>query len=184
MIINPKVAIEQGWIKNVPEHCIQPNAIDFTVDRLFTIEMGHPFVIIEGPNGKATEKKMRGNNELEPYALAKNTYSTPVWYLPAGVYDGMSDMYVDLPEGVAARLIIRSTFNRNGCLLSAGLYDSGFQGNIGFALHINGDTGATVGKGTRVGQIIFEKSEDSGIMYAGGYNTADGQHWADKGTAK
>lgn len=178
MIINPKVAIEQGWIKNVPEHCLQPNAIDFTLDRLFTIDVKQPFILIEGSDGKAIDKKMRSNFELVPDALAKDMHSTPLWLLEEGVYDGMSDMYVDLPEGVAARLIIRSTFNRNGCLLSSGLYDSGFKGNIGFALHIKGQ--ATVGKGTRVGQIIFEKSEDSGIMYAGGYNTDDGKHWSDK----
>jgi len=30
---------------------------------------------------------------------------------------------------------------------------------------------------TRIGQIKFVRSENSGILYAGGYNHAQGTHW-------
>ena len=35
MFINPKQAIENGWIRNVKEDWIQPNAIDISADKLF-----------------------------------------------------------------------------------------------------------------------------------------------------
>ncbi len=180
MIINPKVAIEQGWIKNVPEHCIQPNAIDFVIDDVYQINTTCPFTLFEDEQGKAAKKEMRPCDKvsLTKFSLSDDTNFFG-WHLQEGVYDIMSNMHVNIPEGVAARLIIRSTFNRNGCLLSAGLYDQGFSGSIGAALHVSGNI--RINQGVRVGQIIFEQAENSGILYAGGYNTKPGQHWTDKG---
>jgi deoxycytidine triphosphate deaminase len=64
--------------------------------------------------------------------------------------------------------------------LVSGLYDSGFKGNIGAVLH-TGTAYATIEVGVRIGQIMFIESKSVGT-YAGGYNTADGQHWKDKAT--
>ena len=101
------------------------------------------------------------------------------WHLPADcVVDGMSNITVDLPTGVACELIIRSTFNRNGIFLTSGLYDSGYQGPIGFAVH-NRSGKAKIGVGTRIGQIKFVAS-DSNELYAGGYNHEAATHWTDK----
>lgn len=184
MIISPKTAIERGWIANVPEHCIQPNAIDFTVDRVFLIDSQGLFRLVEDSlTGKTKNKVMTAQHEVLPTILTYPTESRSEEFegwrlLPNTSYDMMSDMYVSLPPGIAARLIIRSTLNRCGCLLSSGLYDSGFKGNCGFVLHTN--TIAELSRGVRVGQIIFEASEDSGIVYAGKYNTDEGHHWTEK----
>lgn len=164
MFISPQVAIDGGWISGFvdPATQIQPNAIDFTLDRLFTIDHSQPFHISND------EKMMRGGKEVLPD-------SNHNWTLtPDTVYDGMSSMYVNIPEGVAALLVIRSTLNRNGLFITSGLYDSMFTGHIGFALH-NRSGPAIIERETRVGQIIFVESTSVG-GYAGGYNHAPGTH--------
>lgn len=185
MFINPKVAIEQGWVKfpewmseEFKQKCIQPNALDFTIDRLFSVKPTDKFMISENA------KTMRSNVEV-PICMyygaewPENGGELTYWDLEVGCYDAMSDFYVEVPEGVAAWLITRSTFNRNGTFIQSGLYDSGFKGNCGFVLYNMGGV-ASIAPRTRIGQLIFVKSEASGIMYAGGYNTEAGQHWTTK----
>jgi deoxycytidine triphosphate deaminase len=184
MFISPITAIENGWVahplcntvEDFKQHSfVSPNALDFTLDKLFTIEEGNEFIIDEG------SKQMRGGEQLFPESNA-NALLLPHWkLLTNAVYDGMSNLYVRVPEGVAAMLIIRSTFNRNGIFLTSGIYDAGFNGNIGFAVH-NRSGIARIAPGTRIGQIIFVASDSVG-QYAGGYNTAPGQHWAAPGKA-
>jgi len=173
MIINPRRAIAEGWIKGITDEDkqVQPNAIDFTLDELWSIN-NNLAVISEGG------KQMRGGGKSEPVPARDGSGS--YWTLSPGVYDCLSDMYVEVPEGVAAQLVIRSTFARNGMFLVAGLYDSGFKGRIGFCLHVPqpmlADIGplTKIGAGTRVGQIIFVEASPSGVMYAGQYNHAVG----------
>ena len=177
MFISPITAIEQGWVKfpkwvSVEEQkkYIQPNALDFSLDKVFTIDSSAPFIVSE------TNKQMRGGVELLPNAALVDSH----WKLEGNTsYDGMSDFYVELPEGVAAMFIVRSTFNRNGIFITSGLYDSGFKGNCGVAIHNNSGE-AYIGQHTRIGQLIFIRSETSGVMYSGGYNTSNGQHWSEK----
>jgi len=169
MYINPKLALEQGWIDGIvnPDTQIQPNAIDFTIDTLFSIDNSTPFIIDED------HKQMRGGQKVDVDAQG-------YWIIePNTVHDALSNIYVNLPEGVAANLIIRSTLNRNGLFLTSGLYDSGFKGNVGFALH-NMSGVAKIKPGTRVGQIILTRS-DPGGLYAGGYNHEKGTHWNPEG---
>lgn len=172
MFINPKIAIQEGWITGITDEAIQvqPNAIDFSLDKLYTINADNIFSISE--HGK----QMRGGNIVEP-TLDRRT-NIDYWRLaPHTSYDGTSNIFVKVPEGVAAYLIIRSTFNRNGVFITSGLYDSGFEGNIGFAIHNNSGV-ACIGTGTRIGQIIFVESQNAS-MYAGGYNHTDGTHWSE-----
>lgn len=171
MFISPRDAIDRGWIKfpqwMTPDQCnkcIQPNAIDFTVDRLFIIN----------PNDNAfiSEDQRVWHNTSELGDL--------LWTLEQNkVYDGMSDFTVTVPEQVACMLINRSSINRLGIHLNCGLYDSGYTGSIGFTLH-NRVGPVRMEPHTRVGQIIFIESKSVGL-YAGGFNTQAGQHWTDKG---
>lgn len=182
MFISPQVAIEKGWIKRsdgkeISAAYIQPNAIDFTIDRAFlatgVVEFKAIDVIVDGE--LKTLKQFPEFVELQASEDADPKFAGGPMFLvnPQSSIDFLSDFYVDIPEGVAALLIVRSTFNRGGNFVTSGLYDSGFKGNIGAALHNNGSSNAFVGKGTRIGQIIFVSSDSVG-MYAGGYNTEDG----------
>lgn len=175
MFINPKTAIERGWIAgNINEKHIQPNAIDFTLDTLYKINATDTFIIAE------SAKLMRKSNQVVHEELVHSSFveGTQGWWLqPNSVYDGTSEFVVDIPEGVAALLIVRSTLNRNGLFITSGLYDSGFKGHIGVAIHNRlGD--AFLEKGVRIGQIIFVASENAGV-YSGGYNHEKGTHWTE-----
>ncbi len=181
MFVNPNTVVKEGWIKfpdwMVEEDrlkCIQPNAIDITIDKAFTCmtkdSLGAKpsfFVLSE------TYKLMRSSIEIDP------TDTDGYLKLDSGTTDILSDFYVNIPTGIAAYLIVRSTLNRNGLFVTSGLYDSGFQGHIGFAIHNDGPT-AFIAPNTRVAQIIFVKAEDSGILYSGGYNHQQGTHWKDE----
>ena len=177
MFIDPRTAIREGWVSGIhdKEKQVQPNAIDFTLERLFTIRH-EPFIISE------YGKVMRNNTELVPTIDRRQKVTTGeelyFWSINEGAFDGMSDVYVNLPEGVAAMLIIRSTFNRNGLFLTSGLYDSGFKGHLGFILHNRVPGTAKIAKGTRIGQVIFVASESAG-MYAGGWNHEQGTHFTE-----
>lgn len=166
MLANPKEMVAAGFVKNLvdAEKQIQPNAIDFTVDTINVIHHGTCYI---GEDGKV----MRKQSPVEPlngnFHLVSNHS-----------YDISSDMYVEVPEGKAALLVLRSTFVRNGMSLSSGLYDSGFKGNIGAVLHTNGCT-PSIQKGVRIGQIMFIDSDSVG-KYAGGYNHEAGEHWTAK----
>lgn len=171
MFINPTIAIKNGWItfpdwmqEEQKQKCIQPNAIDFTLDRVFVGEQNTSFVISE------KEKIMKKFIEVHP----TDKYFT---ILPHTFYDCMSEFFVKIPENCAGTLIIRSSLNRNGLFLTAGLYDSGFENNIGFVIHNNSSTPAYIAKHTRVGQIIFVDSK-SAHTYTGTYNQQKGQHWS------
>lgn len=193
MFISPQTAIENGWIKRqdgtaIAAEFIQPNAIDFTIDRVFTTNTAESGVFkvadVTVDGVVKTVKEFPKFFELQPAEDVDPKFDrVPLWTLyPRQAFDFLSDFYVEVPEGVAALLIVRSTFNRAGVFVTSGLYDSGYKGNIGAALHNNGNTTAYVGKGTRVGQIIFVQSESVG-SYAGGYNQLIGELAAQHGTA-
>ena len=168
MFIDPRVAIENGWVSGIanPDKQIQPNAIDFTLDRLFSINGNATFAIDE------EEKTMRGGVEI-PCVHDRRT-SKRIWHISDdAVYDGLSEVFVDLPEGVVCLPVMgRSTFTRNGIFIMSGLYDSGFRGHVGFVIH-NRSGKARIGVGTRIGQIAFVESAKAGL-YAGGYNHGEG----------
>lgn len=161
MFIDPRVAIEKGWVKGVvdQEKQVQPNAIDFMLDEVWSINLANTFIVSEGG------KQMRGGAKIEP--VEQRDGSGDFWNLDNIVYDCLSNMYVELPDGVSAMLVTRSTFVRNGLFIVSGLYDSGFKGHIGFVLHSPAMTKIKVG--TRIGQIIFVEASSAG-MYAGSYN--------------
>ena len=172
MFINPKTAIEKGWIKfpdwMTPEQqqkCIQPNALDITADKIFLLDSFSEAMISE--DGKVSRKI----KPLDPV--------NGFWLLDhQQVFDVMSDFYVEIPEGVAAELTIRSTLNRAGLALNSGIWDSGFKGNIGAIIH-NRSGQCKLAPHTRMCQIKFIAS-DSNSLYSGGYNTDKGQHWTEK----
>lgn len=169
MFIDPRYAIQQGWIKGIAnvEKQVQPNAVDFTLD------------VVKSLNGAAIisekEKVMR---ELQDVP-AQNSRGENVWTLDGqSVYDGTSNVYVEVPPNVAAILFTRSTFARNGILIASGLYDSGYRGQIGFTIYTHGGP-VDIEPGTRIGQVAFIHSESAG-MYAGGWNHEQGSHYTDK----
>jgi deoxycytidine triphosphate deaminase len=179
MILNPQQVIELGIVSNIENTTkIQPNAIDFTLDRIFGVN--DDFFCMTNNKSKLSHI---ARTELVPSNISVDcnvtrTFDTNMWTLYAGgAYDCMSNLYVELPDGVAAFLYGRSTCNRNNIILRSGLYDSGFKGNVGFMLEVRQTTAIEVG--TFIGQIMFVQA-DSAHLYAGGYNHESGTMWHTK----
>ena len=158
MFINPKQAIEKGWIRNVKERWIQPNEVDISADKLFKMNSRTLFRISE--NSKT-------HRERTEVPIIKD-----YWTLDSGIYDFASNVYVEIPEGIVGWVVVRSSFNRNGVYLGSGLYDSGYKGPICGTLYVHGSTGLKYG--TPVGQFILAQSDSYGT-YLGGYNVAEGK---------
>lgn len=178
MFISPKTAIDEGWLTWYDtitdiEKYLQPNALDFDCASISLLDDRSDAFLTE------TSKRMR---RLVPQNPIHHSEAGDVWYLRNGqCYDFSSNFHVKLPAGVAAELIIRSSLNRSGIFLTSGLYDSGFEGHIAGVLRIHGGD-FHIAPNTRIGQIKFIRSEDSGKVYAGGYNHAAGTHWTDATT--
>ena len=181
MLHNPNDLINKNLISGTLS--VQPNAIDFTLDELYLIE---PSLTYISNNKTLVQHRTRNKVSLvtpeslrDSHAFGNVTEEPNLasgWFLaPNSSYDGTSNVYVEVPEGMAAFLVVRSTLNRNAIVLTSGLYDSGFKGHIGFTIHTKaGNT--FIEKGTYVGQIMFMASDSAGT-YSGGYNTEVGQHW-------
>lgn len=165
MFINPKLALQNNAIRGVrhPDVQVQPNAVDFTLDKLMLVDSNVTAHIGE------KSKTMR--------PLIDIADEDGVWTLePGKVYDGTSEVYVDVPQGAAAILFTRSTFARNGVFVVSGLYDSGYKGHVGFTIYTIGGS-IKIDKGTRIGQVAFI-SAAAAKQYAGGYNHDEGTHYA------
>ena len=184
MIINPNKIIETQAIKGT--YRMEPNAFDFTADKVLAINSN----MLYYSNNKAnvihrTRSEIKTHDDtslLRVYGYSDDKTITPEgkkgWILSRGLsYDITSNVYVEVPEGMAAFIVGRSTGNRNGIIITSGLYDSGYKGHIGCTLHNHcGDT--YLEEGTFIGQIVFMDA-DSAKLYAGGYNNAVGEHWTD-----
>lgn len=74
---------------------------------------------------------------------------------------------IEVPNGMCAQILTRSTVNRGGNFITSGLYDAGYKGVLGCILHIN--VPLTIEIGVRLAQIIFSEAEE-GDLYSGIYN--------------
>lgn len=144
-------------LTNVREEDIQPNAVDLRLDKVFKIS-DNLFEIDEQNN-----KTHRGSTQLEPNADG-------FWCLEPGFsYEVIMENVIDVGEDEAGWVITRSTLNRNGCFITSGLYDSGYNGVMAGVLHVTCGP-IKIQRGTRIGQYISFKSE-SLKKYDGSYGS-------------
>lgn len=182
MYLSPVKAIENKWITgDITPEMIQPNGIDFTLDKVYEpvndsvarLDGNLRFVLSAG-----SYKQHRTWWPLDTYRYDGPDGIEFDAYRFEGhtSYDVSSNLSVALPTGIAAFIIGRSTLNRNSIFLTSGLYDSGFNGNIGCQLHNNGPS-AVIERGARIGQIVFVEAA-SAKSYNGQYNNLT-EHWSE-----
>ena len=151
MIVHSK-----DFVTNLDEACIQPNAVDLRLRSISVIGDQSCITISE------TTKEFISRIQLKPkdgwFVLRANT-----------TYDVLSRNDVHIPAGMCGWLIIRSTLARNGVILSGGLYDSNFRGQIGCVLHNTMNTDIQVESNLRFAQFIMAKAETD-HLYQGFYN--------------
>ena len=145
------------WMRYEPDEAsIQPNAIDLRVSKIYRIEDGLVSLVGES-------KVHRPHTIIEPIQK--------MYLLTSGKYDVVFEPMIEVSEGEAGFLIQRSTLNRNGIILTSGLYDSGYQGIIGGCLHIPEGCTLEIYQDERLAQLILTDAE-SLHKYDGVYNAS------------
>lgn len=140
-------------LTNVKDGDSQPNAVDLRLDKVFRISPN----VFEITN---EHKKHRGSEEIFPD-------NEGFYYLDPGHYEVIMENVIEVGPDEAGWVITRSTFNRNGCFLTSGLYDSGYHGVMAGVLHVTIGP-AKIQRGTRIGQYLSFDAE-SLSRYEGSY---------------
>ena len=131
-------------LSDVDDICIQPNAIDLRLDKVFKINE-EVFYLSE------QDKQHRGSVEIIP--------EDNDWFVLApGHYEVVMKNIIDVGSNEAGWVITRSTLNRNGVFLTSGLYDAGYNGIMAAVMHVS-VAPFVVQKGTRIGQYLCFDSE-------------------------
>lgn len=155
MIINPQTIIQKEILTNIPSVVdqIQQNGIDITVKSISQLDFSD--------SNTLTKEKRSHCRRIEL------DLSQPI-LLDAGIYDIGFTEIISIPNGMMAQIFTRSTVNRGGNFVTAGLYDAGYKGVLGAILHVN--IPLTIESGVRLAQIVFSQAEE-GSTYEGIYNT-------------
>lgn len=153
MIINPKEIVERDIVRNLEggNFELQQNGIDLTLASVKKVKGG--FLGVE----------KRRINDYEEVKTDENG----IYHLGEGVYSIDFQQEIEVPGDMCAEIIQRSTLNRMGGFILAGLYDSGFSNQIGAVLRTSCDL--EIEKGARVAQIIFQDAAPASL-YKGIYN--------------
>lgn len=142
---------------NGDEICCQQNGVDLTLQEVFLVS--------------GSGELFKDGKKLPEYIKAKHYTSLTAerpffWFERDCTYSLLFHQYIKLPKDVAALIIHRSSLLRMGGRITSGLYDSGFENQIGAFLYSTNSL--RIEKGTRIAQIIFFKAE-SNSLYEGQY---------------
>jgi dUTP pyrophosphatase len=157
MLVHPQNANTKiiGLSEADREICFQPNAIDIIVDKMWIYSTNY---------FELSEDKKIHRSKIE--MITRDS-----WDLTHGSYEFTASIEVHMGSDEVGWLIPRSTLNRNGVMISSGLYDSGYTGVIGGVIHIPRDTIFQLYKGTRIAQFLITKAEST-HMYNGSYQSS------------
>jgi deoxycytidine triphosphate deaminase len=160
MIINPKEILQKKIITypsniNIEEH-IQQNGIDIDCIKVFTTGSASNVLFI------------RKDKTIKPTVYEKVSSmlnGIEVFKLETGkAYTFESSFEINIPEGMCAEIVGRSSLNRFGVFVRSSWYDTGFKGTIGATFYCFNDV--IIEKGARVAQIVFRTAE-AASMYKG-----------------
>ena len=143
-MINIGGTVSTSILTGIQKGDVQPNAVDLRLGKVFNID-DNTFTIDED------KKTHRGSTEQE---LWEDGY----YYLYPGSYEVIMENTIYVGPDEAGFVITRSTLNRNGCFLTSGLYDTGYDGVMAGVLHV-GVGLMRIKPGTRVGQYLNWKAE-------------------------
>lgn len=145
---------------------VQPNAVDIRVDKMF--RSNGIFVLTEDVK---MHRPVREELRPGPWTFDGRIFNG--WLLHPGVYEFTAKGTVKVGPDEAGYVIVRSTLNRNGCFITSGLYDSGYEGPMAGALHVTQVT--FIGHDTRIGQFVLFKAEAL-TQYDGSYGKGKDDH--------
>lgn len=149
--------VTQSIITNIRQKDIQPNAIDLSVQKIFSM---YGDFILDEKTKKQRQKQEVDINEQGYYHLKEHRS-----------YEVLFSGKVTIADNEAGIIVPRSTLNRNGVFITTGLYDSGYGKNapasLGACIHIRGGD-AFIKPGTRIAQFVLFNAEMI-YSYTGSY---------------
>lgn len=161
-IISPKEITRNRYITGVREDNIQPNSIDLTVSKVYTI------------NGTLVLFASKENRrQLPDYAELKTfLYEGVEMYKlePGQRYQIEFNEKLNLPKDICGLTLVRSSMAKSGCTGENGLFDSGYKGACGMMVQVQAESYIEVG--ASIAQMIFFETEAS-KMYNGFYQNTD-----------
>ncbi len=97
------------------------------------------------------------------------TLSDFVYIQHGGSLNVLLNEVVHLPNDVFATFTHRSTYNRQGILITGSIYDPGYEGVVGCTIYNLSGEDITIPKNERVGQMLFFYAQ-AASKYSGQYN--------------
>lgn len=144
-VVHPKVT-GSTFISHATEEDYQPNGVDISLGHVFRIDKTQPFTLT-ADNKKEHHSKSRVAPDKDDFFM-----------LSEGTYEFVALNEIKVAENECGYVIVRSTLNRNGIILSSGLYDSGYEGKMVGTLHVMVPY-VRLQKGCRIGQYISFAAE-------------------------
>jgi len=152
--------VTRSRIGNMMVDGIQPNAYDIRLNAVYGFADDSPMILTE---------QSKTHRETFPWPVTVHADTGEEFFvLPPGVYDCLAEENITVAEGEAGFIITRSSLNRNGVTAHSGLYDSGYDGPVGFILKVEGGP-VRIARGTRVAQLLMFDAETL-HSYDGDYN--------------
>lgn len=153
-LVNSRPPLVSEWISL--EEQLQPSGIDLTVRELAAYTSGG---IITCDN---TRRIISDTRRLE--FGERNRI-----HLTAGAYLLTYNEIVNLPLGLMALALPRSSLLRSGAAVHTAVWDPGYRGRAQSMLSVYNPAGFTLEKDARVVQLVFFTLEETGEGYQGAY---------------
>lgn len=165
-IVNPKWILDEGYVKpfegnpdivtdpNDGECALQQNGIDLRLDTVQVADGATRFSLHKKKDTRCSY------HPLEPNA------DNDFLFFPGKQYAVDCMEWVEIPQGTAAYIFMRSSVNRYSGMFLTALWDAGFRGRTGGIFRPYVPT--TVERGCRMAQIVFFRA-DSYRPYEGQY---------------
>lgn len=163
-VINPREFAEK-YLKNWDPKDLAQVGLDVRIARLYHLDNSAKAMVKEKIRAFASRTllyPMNGEYDL----------------IPGQVYEFESDIVVSMPVDAAGLIVHRSSMLRNGVIVTSGIWDPGFTGNLNGFILPQACT-VTVGQFERVGQfVVWEASACSQYtgIYLGTKGTSDVQN--------
>ena len=151
-VINPKIVFDKKWIRFANAEQIQQNGIDLTLKEASIIVSGGDI-----------DNTTHGTHIMSDIVPDKDDYFN---FYPRYIYEVRFNEFVSVPSNACAIVLPRSTLNRNGCLITCGLYDSGFKNYVNGVMCVG--VPVRIKRNTRICQIIFLEAKPY-KLYLGKY---------------
>lgn len=159
MIITPQKAIELGILITNDKGTPSPNGYDLTIEKVTEIQ-----------GGIITTKESKINPYKEVETDIFEELETEGWSLGIGVYSLTFEQGIKLDLTHCANIVHRSSILRSGCIITSGVFDSGFEcKNIGATLFVF--IPILIEKGARIAQIVINETYEAEQKYEGQFQS-------------